>query len=190
MIQRLAAATVALFCLCLPAAAQNTGFTPEQAVSYCITDTRSPGTYTLLSTAPVPRVGIGAGGTNRGAATVNDCLLDVYEIQYGGQVQSAALNGASPQEAAELECRQIRDRRVIGSIAAVVGYAVGLGDSLNIGAAIGGGIGVAYSAQRATQNYKACIAAATQPQNQIFAVYSCTAGASALQGGSGYCRRR
>ena len=57
--------------------------TATQATQECAVKTRAPGKYNLSTAADVPNVIPGEGGSTGGAARINDCLADVYTVQYG-----------------------------------------------------------------------------------------------------------
>ena len=177
----------AFFATLAPSAfAQTAGFSEEQAVSYCIAETNAPGTYVITTRDPAPTVAASAPAFASGTARVNDCLQDVYAVQYG---YAAVSGGAiSPRAVAEAECRRIRNRRIISSVAAVVGLAAGLGDSLNAGGVIGGAVGIGAVTVRSNRSYRQCMANAQLPETQRRLASLCSRG-DVFIGGTGYCRR-
>ncbi|THH36019.1 hypothetical protein E4Z66_13210 [Aliishimia ponticola] len=70
----------------------------------CTARVHAPGSYEVIrSSATVPSVQPAFGGTIRGAANVNDCLRDIYQVQYG----AAAYGGAESAPSAK-ECKGLR----------------------------------------------------------------------------------
>ncbi len=56
--------------------------TAQNNVRQCMQKTGAPGAYRLPVSDAVPQVSPHSGGTQQGAQYVNDCLLDVYQVQF------------------------------------------------------------------------------------------------------------
>lgn len=52
-------------------------------VAACIAATSTAGSYDIAARTPLPRVTPGVGGSALGAQNVNDCIADLYQVQYG-----------------------------------------------------------------------------------------------------------
>jgi len=63
--------------------------TAEANVRTCMSKTSAPGAYQLPINDSVPQVSPASGGTTTGAQLVNDCLLDVYRVQFATATTSA-----------------------------------------------------------------------------------------------------
>lgn len=132
------------------------------AAERCIIQTNAPGNYSVISDQGVPQVIAGQGGTSAGASATNDCLLDAYGVQFGASPSGVVAATGTTSQATLDECRRIRNRRIGSSVAAAVGFTVGLGDPYTA-AAVGGAIGVGVSARRENRRYADCIASAYTP---------------------------
>lgn len=164
--------------------------TAQDAAQRCALHTRAPGNYNISTGPGVPHVIPGQGGTAAGASRVNDCLLDAYAVQFGGKrgsVVSAAAAPANP-EAAVVECKRIRNRRIGSSVAAAVGFTLGVGDPYTAAAA-GGAIGVGITARRENRRFGECVAAATAaPIDTNAAVYTgCSRRGGVMSNGTSLC---
>lgn len=136
----------------------------RSAAQQCIAQTHAPGNYNISNDPGVPHVIPAAGGTPAGAANVNDCLADAYGVQYGAKrAAPVAVDGTlSASEEALYECKRLRRQRVGNSVAAAVGFTLGVGDPYTA-AAVGGAIGVGVTANRENRRYADCVAAAYAP---------------------------
>lgn len=57
--------------------------TKEQGyVQECMRKTGAQGAYQLPETEGIPQVTVAEGGSVTGAVLVNDCLLDIYQVQF------------------------------------------------------------------------------------------------------------
>ncbi|MEM6374022.1 MAG: hypothetical protein AAF727_14750 [Pseudomonadota bacterium] len=140
--------------------------TARLAAQQCAVKTHAPGNYNVSEGPGVPNVLPGQGGTASGAARINDCLADVYSVQYGAKRGSAAAAAATatPQSrAASLaECKRVRDRHIATGLAATVGVVAALGEPYTA-SVIGGVIGSTRGIRGVNNRYRACVAAATAP---------------------------
>lgn len=67
-----------------PVAAQEAVHTPDvvSQVRQCMVQTRAPGSYGVFLNRAVPVVQADLGATEAGVRKVNDCLQDLYNVQY------------------------------------------------------------------------------------------------------------
>ena len=63
-------------------AAGATTIEAQAYVNECMRKTGAPGSYALPKTDGIPQVTPATGGTVTGAYLVNDCLLDLYQVQF------------------------------------------------------------------------------------------------------------
>ncbi len=177
--------------VCLGFAGAASAESTQFIVDTCIKETRAPGAYSISVSNDLPQVAAGEGASAAGARNVNDCLTDKYAVQYGWG-QGAPTVGTVPLTgtALEAECKRIRNRRIGSSVAFATGFALGVGDSLRTGAAIGGLIGIGITTNRETRTYKECIASSgTAAGNRARLSSACTQGGP-MVAGNGYCVRR
>lgn len=153
-------------------------------VQSCIQQTGAPGTYETTSGASVPQVVAGPRGTVRGAAAVNDCLNDAFQVQFGatGSVETARV------ETNGISCREERNAGVVAGLILTAGTVGILGGT--DGAVLGGVVGSVVGIRGLNKQYHEC--AARRGNENIGSAripnYRCGHGAAPLQGGNGYCR--
>ena len=144
-----------------------TADTAQNVVQECVRQTGAPGAYAVAEKQNVPQVSPAAGGTQAGAARVNDCLLDKYQVQFSaGQIVAANPAAVDPEVAAR--CAALRQSRLPRS------------------APLGG---TSASAQ-ASQRYQDCIAnaSASDADSLVLDAGNCGRGSNVFSGGSAYCR--
>ncbi|MBY5933865.1 hypothetical protein KUV51_12715 [Tateyamaria omphalii] len=127
-------------------AAANENAGPTQT---CIAQTGAPGTYLLAADARgLPRVTPGQGATAAGARNVNDCLADVFQIQYGARQRAVATTSGQSGFASN---RGDRCARILNRSAATAGtYAFGA-------ALAAGAVGAAAQASVYQRNLNRCL---------------------------------
>ena len=148
-------------------------------VDYCMTRTGVPGTYAISEAGDVPQVVPSAGGTQRGAAWVNDCLLDRYQVQFAS-VQSTPVLASDRAQLSQ--CESLLQRRGGEAFLRSVGVSI-----------LFGGIGAGIHASTVTGNFRRCIESGAyddrlQSYDGIALASSCGRGSNVFKGGSGYCR--
>lgn len=85
------------------------------AAQQCALNTNAPGNYYISNAPGLPHVIPGRGGTLAGAARINDCLTDTYQVQYGtkgGGVATAGVAATAPttQPSGGLNCAENLNR--------------------------------------------------------------------------------
>lgn len=160
--------------------------TVDAVVQSCVQTTGAPGAFVVQVGDGAPQVSPGIGATAAGAAVVNDCLLDRYQVQFAA-VQRGSVAPTDVQADAIAECRRIRNRRVATTVAIAAGLAVGVDTTA---AAATAAAGAGYTSWRAGRTYRDCVADASVPQAQsgIALIRNCGRGSNVFQGGSAYCR--
>lgn len=153
-------------------------------VQTCISKTRAPGSYAMSTYSAVPSVVVGSGGTDQGASSVNDCLNDLYQVQYGAD--GVPWTDAVVQDkTAAKKCRRTRNTKIaVGVVLGAGAAAATAGEYAVAGALLGGGIGFAA----ANNQYKACMASAGGPKRTGEIYLSCNGGGGVMHSGDGYCR--
>lgn len=146
---------------------------PRAAAQQCALQTHAPGNYNISNAPGLPHVLPGQGGTAAGAARINDCLTDVYQVQYGakrGQAPTARTPAQTTAAALE-ECERIRNRNIGTGAVATVAVIAALGEPYSA-SVVGGAIGSYRGLQGVNKRYKDCVANATvAPVNPKDAIY-------------------
>lgn len=78
----LASIAIAAMTLCAAVTSAAASTQDEANVRECMRKTGAPGAYKLPINDSIPQVSPADGGTTTGAQLVNDCLLDVYQVQF------------------------------------------------------------------------------------------------------------
>lgn len=73
---------VAVALACGATGVDATTIEAQAYVNECMVKTGAPGAYALPATDGIPQVTPATGGTVTGAYLVNDCLLDLYQVQF------------------------------------------------------------------------------------------------------------
>lgn len=130
-----------------PTAAQTA--TAERFAAKCIASVRAPGRYQIVHGGRIPRVmAAGAGATQTGAANVNDCLADAYQVQPGRVVAAAPAAEPQPGDGPDyLNCAEILTR----SPGAAAGYAFTTGFLFGV-------VGSSLQAGTYQRNLQTCLA--------------------------------
>jgi len=128
----------------------------RQAAQQCALNTNAPGNYNISNAPGLPHVIPGQGGTAAGAARINDCLADTYQVQYGaggGAVATAsAARAPTSQPSGRVNCANILNRTP-GRAAT---YAFGA-------ALVAGAIGASAQAGVYQRNLNRCLAQSSAP---------------------------
>lgn len=168
-------------------AAQASAQSTSDGLAQCAARTNAPGVYEVQNGSIVP----GAGGTERGARNVADCLADLRGIQYGALANDVRV-AATPAVLTEEACRRQRDNGIAASVIVGVATIAILGDSSAVvsGTIAGSGRSVARTGQR----YRACLGAVSAgvsaiASNSVNTGPSCARRGNPFVGGTGYCRR-
>ena len=153
----------------------------------CIIKTNAPGNYFISEAPGVPHVIPGQGASARGAANVNDCLNDVYGVQYGstsGQVTAtpaAAVTTATQGQA-------VSSGRV--NCAAILNRSPGRAAAYSFGSSIvAGAVGASVQAGVYQRNLNNCLAQVAAPRvDPNAAVFiGCSRRQGVMSGGTSLC---
>jgi len=155
----------------------------RQAAQQCALNTNAPGNYNISNAPGLPHVIPGQGGTEAGAARINDCLTDTYQVQYGakgGAVATAGVARTAPtsQPSGRLNCAEILNRTP-GRAAT---YAFG-------SALVAGAIGASAQAGVYQRNLNRCLAQApAQRVDPNAAIYvGCSRRGGVMRRGTSLC---
>ncbi|WP_299418783.1 hypothetical protein [uncultured Shimia sp.] len=155
-------------------------------VQSCMSKTRAPGSYLVAVHKEVPTVMAATGGTETGVVKINDCLADIYDVQFSAALSTS--NEASKELVAQCH-RKGNAHLIVGTIVTAATFAaVGTANEfwLLFGAGVGGasiGRGIKYKMscnQLADPNYRS--------GKQIDVATGCPKHADVMHGGSRYCR--
>lgn len=128
----------------------------REAAQRCAIQTNAPGNYNISNAPGLPNVIPGAGGTAAGAANMNDCLADVYAVQYGARGATPATTGAANRATALAACERTRNRHMAGGVAATIGVIAALGEPYSA-SIIGGAIGATRGVRGVNKRYRDCV---------------------------------
>ncbi|MFL4468587.1 hypothetical protein ACERZ8_01375 [Tateyamaria armeniaca] len=137
----------------------------RMAAQQCAVKTHAPGNYNISNAPGVPHVLPGQGGTTGGAARINDCLKDVYAVQYGAKRSQVVATAATPRAAAGsiAECDAIRRQNITTGVIATVGIIAALGEPYTA-SVIGGTAGTITGVRGVNRRHRACVAAVSAPR--------------------------
>lgn len=117
-------------------------------MTQCVRETRASGQYEIQMIGIIPQVAPRQGATQRGAANVNDCLADKYQVQPGRVISAAASAPVAAVDNANLlDCAKILTRTP-GEAAA---YAFGA-------SVLAGAVGASIQAGTYQRKLQACLA--------------------------------
>lgn len=181
--KRIAIASLAFVGFASGAAAQSADtVTAERFAAQCIHQTRAPGSYEIVYGGLIPRVAAGRGATQRGAANVNDCLADRYQVQPNRVAAVAPAATAAEVGPDRVNCAEILSR----SPGASAGYAF-------TSSFLFGAIGAGVQANIYQRNLQTCLAqqggiaaSVGGGRGGTFVGGGC-GGGSLMVGGSRYC---
>lgn len=163
---------------------------PRAAAQQCALQTKSPGNYNISNAPGLPHVLPGQGGTVDGAARINDCLADVYQVQYGAKRGEGTVAEITPQTTAAAleECEKIRRQNIATGLIATVGIVAVLGDPY-APSIIGGTAGSVTGIRTVNRRYRDCVANATVPAvDPNAAIYvGCRRGNGVMSRGTRLC---
>lgn len=134
----------------------------REAAQRCAIQTNAPGNYNISNAPGLPNVIPGAGGTAAGAANMNDCLADVYGVQYGARGAIPATTAATDTATALAACERTRNRHIAGGVAATIGVIAALGEPYSA-SIIGGAIGTTRGMRGVNKRYSDCVARVNAP---------------------------
>lgn len=159
-----------------------------QQVSQCAAETRAPGSYLVAAADGVPSVLPAEGGSEVGVRNINDCLQDVYDVQYD-QVATEFSDVSVDELVAR--CRtKANVSLVIGTVVTAATFST-IGSVAEfwslLGASVGGsqlGRGLGYHV-RCGQLSDPEVAKSLGIRTSASV---CMRSADVMHGGSGYCR--
>lgn len=153
---------------------------PRLAAQKCAVKTNAPGNYYISNAPGLPSVLPGPNGSPNGAAAINDCLLDIFAVQFGSVAGGTAPPVAAGATASvgNINCARILNR----SVGAATTYAVGW-------SLVAGFVGAGAQAGVYQSNLNKCLAANSGlPVNPNAAVYTgCSRRNGVLNGGTRLC---
>ncbi|MBO9400325.1 hypothetical protein [Shimia sp. R9_3] len=154
-----------------------------QQISQCIVDTGSQGAYKVTEFDKVPVVVADAGGTERGARNVNDCLQDNYNVQYDNGAFGVA-DGNKVASGPDV-CQQERIQGFVIGTVVIGAINASLGGNFFAGAALGN----ALTWGTIQRDYRECVRREGGAKYAGVEFHSgCSRHSDVLHGGAQYCR--